>query len=73
MEVSVPYMIVKLRQGVGRLIRKNDDKGIVAILDSRIGDLSNSRYRGIELDSLPIKNKSNDIEDIKKFWSTEMK
>ncbi|MGL4914358.1 MAG: ATP-dependent DNA helicase, partial [Romboutsia sp.] len=53
MEVSVPYMIVKLRQGVGRLIRKHDDKGIVAILDSRIGDLSNSRYKDVVFQSLP--------------------
>ncbi|HSQ88115.1 ATP-dependent DNA helicase [Romboutsia sp.] len=67
MEVSVPYMIVKLRQGIGRLIRKHDDKGIVAILDSRIGDFSNSRYKDIVFDSLPIKNKSNNIEDIKRF------
>ena len=67
MEVSVPYMIVKLRQGIGRLIRKHDDKGIVAILDSRIGDFSNSRYKDIVFDSLPIKNKSNNIENIKRF------
>lgn len=68
MEVSVPYMIVKLRQGVGRLIRKHDDKGIVAILDSRIGDLSNSRYKDVVFESLPIKNKSNNLESIKAFW-----
>lgn len=67
MEVSVPYMIVKLRQGVGRLIRKSDDKGIVAILDSRIGDMSKSRYKDVVFNSLPIKNKSNNINDIKEF------
>ncbi|CEH34674.1 helicase c2 [Romboutsia lituseburensis] len=73
MEVSVPYMIVKLRQGVGRLIRKHDDKGIVAILDSRIGDSSNSKYKDIVFDSLPIKNRSNDIELVKKFWNKKCK
>lgn len=73
MEVSVPYMIVKLRQGVGRLIRKHDDKGIVAILDSRIGDSSNSKYKDIVFDSLPIKNRSNDIELVKKFWNEKYK
>lgn len=73
MEVSVPYMIVKLRQGVGRLIRKHDDKGIVAILDSRIGDSSNSKYKDIVFDSLPIKNRSNDIEFVKKFWNKKCK
>jgi len=68
MEVSVPLMIVKLRQGVGRVIRKHDDKGIVAILDSRIGELSNSPYKNIVFDSLPIKNRTNDIREIESFW-----
>lgn len=31
-EVDLPYMILRLRQGIGRLIRTNDDKGIVSIL-----------------------------------------
>ncbi len=72
MEVSVPLMIVKLRQGVGRLIRKQDDKGIVAILDPRISDRSRSRYKDIVFNSLPIKKKTNDIEIIKTFWKTRI-
>lgn len=36
MEYSVPEAILKLRQGVGRLIRSKRDKGICAILDHRI-------------------------------------
>jgi ATP-dependent DNA helicase DinG len=35
-EYSVPEAILKLRQGVGRLIRSNKDRGICAILDNRI-------------------------------------
>lgn len=31
-EVDVPYMLLRLRQGVGRLIRSRDDKGQVHIL-----------------------------------------
>ena len=34
--VDIPDMIFDLRQGVGRLIRTTTDKGMVAILDSRI-------------------------------------
>lgn len=34
--VSVPQMLFDLKQAVGRLIRTKTDKGIVAILDSRI-------------------------------------
>ena len=36
MEYSVPEAILKLRQGVGRLIRSKKDKGICAILDNRV-------------------------------------
>lgn len=35
-EYSVPEAILKLRQGVGRLIRTRQDRGIVAILDPRL-------------------------------------
>jgi ATP-dependent DNA helicase DinG len=35
-EYSVPEAILKLRQGVGRLIRSAKDKGICVILDNRI-------------------------------------
>ncbi|MBY0122645.1 ATP-dependent DNA helicase [Bacillus sp. S/N-304-OC-R1] len=31
-EVDLPYMLLRLRQGVGRLIRTHEDKGIVHIL-----------------------------------------
>lgn len=36
MEYSVPEAILKLRQGVGRLIRTAKDRGLVYILDNRI-------------------------------------
>lgn len=36
MEYSVPEAILKLRQGVGRLIRSKKDEGICAILDNRV-------------------------------------
>lgn len=35
MTISIPLMLESLRQGVGRLIRSQEDMGIVAILDSR--------------------------------------
>lgn len=35
-EWSLPRSIVRLRQGIGRLIRRHDDHGIAAIFDSRI-------------------------------------
>jgi ATP-dependent DNA helicase DinG len=35
-EVSVPIAAVRLAQGVGRLIRSSTDRGVVAVLDSRL-------------------------------------
>lgn len=72
MEVNVPEMIIKLRQGVGRLIRKDDDRGIVAILDPRAGDVYNTEYKNIIWDSLQIKNRTNNIETVKKFSQSQI-
>ncbi|MDG2126284.1 MAG: helicase C-terminal domain-containing protein, partial [Verrucomicrobiales bacterium] len=36
MEYSVPEAVLKLRQGIGRLIRSGRDEGIAAILDKRV-------------------------------------
>jgi ATP-dependent DNA helicase DinG len=49
-DVSLADMLVVLRQGVGRLIRSQDDRGCVAILDSRIWDKS---YGGAVRCALP--------------------
>jgi len=50
MDYSVPEAVLKLRQGVGRLIRSAKDKGIVAILDNR---LVTRRYGRAFLGALP--------------------
>lgn len=34
--LTIPDAIIKFRQGIGRLIRKQNDRGIITILDSRI-------------------------------------
>jgi ATP-dependent DNA helicase DinG len=49
-EYSLPEAILKLRQGVGRLIRTQSDKGIVVILDNRI---LNKTYGKAFLQALP--------------------
>lgn len=50
MQVSLPQAAVTLAQGAGRLIRSDADRGVVAILDSR---LANRRYGGFLRRSLP--------------------
>ena len=50
MDYSVPEAILKLRQGVGRLIRTGRDHGLVCILDNRI---LTKRYGKSFLNALP--------------------
>ncbi|MBC8116621.1 MAG: DEAD/DEAH box helicase [Candidatus Saccharimonas sp.] len=50
MDYQVPEAIIRLKQGVGRLIRSRTDTGLVAILDPRI---RTKRYGQLFLDSLP--------------------
>jgi len=50
MQVSLPRAALLLAQGTGRLIRSVDDRGVVAILDSRI---VTKRYGSVLLNSMP--------------------
>lgn len=68
MEVQVPEMITKLKQGIGRLIRNYTDTGIVSIIDPRLSDAKPARYRDITWDSLPIKNRTSDIKELAAFY-----
>ncbi len=49
-QYSLPEAILRFRQGFGRLIRSQSDRGIVAILDRRI---MTKKYGRLFLDSLP--------------------
>lgn len=35
-EYALPEMILKLRQGIGRLIRSHQDTGVIMIFDDRL-------------------------------------
>ena len=62
MQISLPRAALLLAQGTGRLIRSLDDRGVVAILDSRI---VNKRYGSILLNSMPPFWRSSDGAVIK--------
>jgi DNA polymerase-3 subunit epsilon/ATP-dependent DNA helicase DinG len=49
-QFSLPEAILRFRQGFGRLIRTQSDRGVVAILDSRV---LNKRYGRVFIESLP--------------------
>src|SRR6476661_2059569 len=49
-DYSVPQAVISLKQGIGRLIRSNSDRGVIAILDPRLRTKS---YGRLFLKSLP--------------------
>ena len=62
---SLPEAIITLKQGLGRLIRSRQDRGILAILDSR---LYTRHYGKFFLESVPNCPVTDDIRDLKKFF-----
>lgn len=63
-EYSMPNAQIRLKQGFGRLIRTRTDRGVVAILDSRI----HKRYYGREfLRYLPRCRGTKNLEDVRLF------
>jgi len=62
----VPDMLVKLKQGFGRLIRSETDTGVVAILDSRANE--RGAYRQRVLAALPECNVTSDYKAVRDFF-----
>jgi ATP-dependent DNA helicase DinG len=62
MQVSLPRAALLLAQGTGRLIRSVDDRGVVAILDSRI---VTKRYGSVLLNSMPPLWRTSDGEVVR--------
>lgn len=50
--LTMPQAVIRLKQGFGRLIRTQEDRGVVVILDNRVLDKSYGRKF---LNSLPLK------------------
>ncbi len=63
-EYQVPEAVMQFRQGFGRLIRKTDDIGVVAVLDSRI---ITKAYGRQFLASVPECTVSDDVKTVKGF------
>jgi ATP-dependent DNA helicase DinG len=64
--VVVPEMLIKLKQGFGRLIRTESDTGCVAILDCRANSAGFFRKR--VLNALPECRVTADIADVSDFY-----
>ena len=68
MQVMLPEAILALKQGVGRLIRAETDRGVMAILDSRI---NTKRYGPQVIASLPRARRTLRFEDVAAFFAKE--
>jgi len=58
----LPGAIMMLRQGVGRLIRTMEDRGVIAILDPRVKTMSYGRYFLNSLPPCPVTESRDDID-----------
>ena len=69
MHFSVPQAALMLKQGFGRLIRSRTDRGVVAILDSRI---AHKRYGKHFLKTLPPAPVVWNASEVKRWWHEHM-
>ncbi len=67
-EFQVPQAVLALKQGFGRLIRTKTDRGVLALLDTRI---SRMPYGKIFLESLPRYRTTRDLLEVERFLSAE--
>jgi ATP-dependent DNA helicase DinG len=68
-EEQVPQAVIALKQGVGRLIRDQDDFGVVVLCDPR---LRTRGYGRIFLDSLPPMPRTQRLEEVTSFLRTRL-
>ena len=62
----IPSAIVRLKQGFGRLIRAKSDRGLVVLLDGRVGSM---RYGAQILAALPPAKRVNDLSELRSFFT----
>jgi ATP-dependent DNA helicase DinG len=63
---QIPQAVIALKQGVGRLIRSHEDRGVLVLCDPR---LISKSYGKIFLDSLPPFPRTRMLEDVQAFFS----
>jgi ATP-dependent DNA helicase DinG len=66
--VDLPRAVTLLAQGAGRLIRTASDRGVVAVLDSRLA--TNARYRWDIVRALPPMRRTRDRKEVEEFLTS---
>jgi len=68
MGYTVPDACLKLKQGIGRLIRTRNDMGVIALMDARV---NYQNYGKTILGSLPPTYKTQNLDDVRKFFERQ--
>ncbi len=63
-EYQTPEAVIALKQGFGRLIRSEDDRGVLVILDHR---MVRKPYGRVFFESLPHYRKTDKLEEVRAF------
>jgi ATP-dependent DNA helicase DinG len=63
---QLPQAVIALKQGIGRLLRDPQDRGVLVIADPR---LKTKFYGRVFIDSLPEMPITDDIVDVKEFFN----
>lgn len=67
-EEQIPQAVIALKQGVGRLIRSHEDRGVLVLCDQR---LISKSYGKIFLDSLPPLPRTRELSDVQTFFAEQ--
>jgi len=64
----LPQAVLRLKQGLGRLLRTRDDRGVMAILDTR---LYTKGYGKLVINALPPARRTASLRDVEQFFAEE--
>ena len=65
---QLPQAVIALKQGAGRLIRSENDRGVLVLCDPR---LLGKAYGRTFLDSLPPMRRSRELDDVRAFFAAQ--
>jgi Rad3-related DNA helicase/serine/threonine protein kinase len=66
----LPQAVLRLKQGLGRLLRTHEDRGVMAILDTR---LHTKGYGKLVINALPPARRTDKLRDVEPFFEKDDK
>jgi ATP-dependent DNA helicase DinG len=68
-EEQLPHAVITLKQGVGRLIRDVNDRGVLVVCDPR---LVSKGYGKVFIDSLPAMKRTREFDEVAAFFEADV-